>query len=208
MTPSGKSDRTYHRCASPDEAAAAAKSSLLHFGLGRGHAFLPFAILYPHPRRVAPPGMHWRWTNKSVNSFTDAPNLGVKYFWKISTRGTSSTRSMSGFDTAGTASTPSISGLYTFGYFHTRSISGFDTVVTPCTWKYFGVRYSSTLPVLGSISGSCTVLILWILAVSKFSEYAQYTRSMSYTSTVSPPLRPFHLVFWKKTFTDGCGGSR
>ena len=63
------------------------------------------------------------------------PRSRVNYFWKINTRGTSSTRGISGFDTANTASTPSISGLHTFGYFYTtRSISGFDTVVvTPCT---------------------------------------------------------------------------
>ena len=46
-------------------------------------------------------------------------------FWKTNIRVTSSTRSISGFDTASTASIPSNSGLYTFGYFQ----------------HYFGVRY-------------------------------------------------------------------
>ena len=100
---------------------------------------------------------HREQINENIQICTDSPYLGVKYFWKIPTRGTSSTRSILGFDTASTASTPSISGVYTFGYFHTRSISGLDSVVTPCTrstlgfdtlqyclyLKYFGVLYCS-----------------------------------------------------------------
>ena len=66
----------------------------------------------------------------NITQMLPVPVSRVKYFWKM---GTSSTRSISGFNTVSTASTPSISGLYTFGYFHTRTISGFDTVVTPCT---------------------------------------------------------------------------
>ena len=46
------------------------------------------------------------------------------------------------------------------------------------------------------------LLILWVLEASKFSEYAQYTRSISYSSTVSAPLRLFHPFFWQKPFTD------
>ena len=90
--------------------------------------------------------------------------------------------------------------LYTFRYFNSRgSILWLVRVLAFDTLEYF---------LYMKIFRGLVLLIVWVLSVSKFSEYAQYTRSMSYTSTVSPPLRPFHLVFWKKTFTDGCGGSR
>ena len=49
---------------------------------------------------------------------------------------------VTGFNAVSTASTPSFSALYTFRYFHTRTISRFDTVDTPCTWKYCGDRYA------------------------------------------------------------------
>ena len=65
--------------------------------------------------------------------------------------------------------------------------------------KYLGVRYSWILPVLELFRG-LVLLILWVFAVSKFSEYAQYTRSMSYTSIVSVPLRQFHPVFLAENF--------
>ena len=76
--------------------------------------------------------------------------LGVKYSWKINTRVTSST--------------PSISGLDTFGYFHMRSsISGFDAAVT----------YSLYL------KWPLVLLILTVLAVRNVLDTPEYTRVRS-----------------------------
>ena len=74
-------------------------------------------------------------------SANPVPMSRVEYFWNMNTRGTSSTRS--------------ISGLFTFGHFHTRTISGFDTVVTPCTWSIRGSILLNSARTL-SIPGFCT----------------------------------------------------
>ena len=121
------------------------------------------------------------------------PVLGVEYFWKINTRCTSSTRSFWGFDTA------SIYREYyeCFGplYFRippTGQYFGFRC----CLWllpvlEYLGVRYSWILPVLELFRGLFLVILLCVLAASKLSEIALYNRSISYTSTVSAPVRHF-----------------
>ena len=70
-------------------------------------------------------------------------------------------------------------------------------VDTPCTGSILGF---DTLEycLYSKVFRGLVLLILRVLAGSQFSEYAQCTRSMSYTSTASTPLRQFHPVFWQK----------
>ena len=85
------------------------------------------------------------------------------------------------------------------GYFRTRSILGFVTAVnTPCI-------------ILPSISGFCTAgtastgnissLVLRVLAVPKYSQHAQYTRRMEYTSTICDH-RVYHLYIHAHCFAE------
>ena len=111
--------------------------------------------------------------------------LGVEWsiFWKLNTRGTSNVRSISGFDTASIYREyseyfgPSYFRILPYSQYFGVRYCGYSLYL-----KYLGVRYSWILPVLELFRG-LVLLILWVFAVSKFSEYAQYTRSMSYTST-------------------------
>ena len=128
--------------------------------------------------------------------------LGVEWsiFWKLNTRGTSNVRSISGFDTASIYREyseyfgPSYFRILPYSQYFGVRYCGYSLYL-----KYLGVRYSWILPVLELFRG-LVLLILWVFAVSKFSEYAQYTRSMSYTSIVSVPLRQFHPVFLAENF--------
>ena len=90
--------------------------------------------------------------------------LGVKYSWKINTRVTSST--------------PSISGLDTFGYFHMRSsISGFDAAVTYSLY----LKWPLVLLILTvlAVFRPSVLLILTVLAVRNVLDTPEYTRVRS-----------------------------
>ena len=131
-----------------------------HSAISEGRRIEPTALWYEDPAA----------RTYSITQMLPVPGNRVKYFWKINTRGTSSTRSISGFDTASTASIPSISGLYTFGFFHTRSISGFDTLWLLRVLEVFWGSILLNTACTWSISKSCT---------DHTFEYLQYQNSLN-----------------------------